>query len=92
MSNEDREMKAKMTKATARSLGEATRVTVRKVTIFFQKRTGLVEFSGGSQVLLEQAVDRLLRERPAIKDHKGMTINVQRIRPFEKGSGKRGRE
>ena len=52
VSNDDQEMKARMTRAIGQNLEEATNATVRKVTIFFAKRTGLVEFTGASQVLL----------------------------------------
>ena len=92
VSEADWEKKDQMTRAIGSGLKRVTGTTIRKVNIFFNKHTGLVEFTGKSQEVLEEVIAKLLRDRPDVCDHTSTRINIQKIRPFEKGSGKRGRE
>ena len=91
VSSGDWEAKKRMTEAIKNELEVASGTRVRKVTIFFEKRTGLVEFEGRQQALLEETVEQLVRKQPVVRDHLGVSINIQKIRPFIKGKGKRKR-
>ena len=80
-----------MKKTIQQDLEIASEMQVRRVTIFFEKRTGLVEFCGREQLLLEETVEQLVRKQPVVRDHLGVAIKIQKIRPYIKGKGKRKR-